>query len=155
MDNEDWTKAALTDVALVADLILRLKHTSRYTPTATLMRTETKTITDGLISFRWGRRKARSRPDVKRFAMCKEFKEGDIRSPTTPLSWSGGCGTSVSGSGNVDGFEVEASSSLMYVGPNGSRSKVCFVSYLCFFNWFSSIRFLLMRFDPFLRVDCV
>ncbi|KAL9664337.1 hypothetical protein QQ045_019737 [Rhodiola kirilowii] len=61
-------------------------------------------------------------PGVTRFVTDKVYKERAIRSPTTPLSWSGGGGTSVSASGNGDGDGYEASS-MMCQRSIASRSK--------------------------------
>uniref|UniRef100_A0A7N0T8W8 Uncharacterized protein n=1 Tax=Kalanchoe fedtschenkoi TaxID=63787 RepID=A0A7N0T8W8_KALFE len=126
MPIDEWTTAAVADDAQVADLLLRLKRsretwhatTSTYSKAAVA----SASTSGGLASFRWGRRRARSRPGATRFIMNKEYKERATRSPTTPLSWSGGAGTSVSVSGNgvADGYEA---SSMMCDRSYASRSK--------------------------------
>ncbi|CAM8970455.1 unnamed protein product [Rhodiola kirilowii] len=124
MPIDEWRTAAETEDALVAELLLRIKHSGE----TTWMKKDTDTAdpsSGGLITVRWGRRKARTRPGVTRFVMNKEeqeSKERATRSPTTVLSWSGGGGTSVSGSGNADGFEA---SSMTCFRSSVSRSKVC------------------------------
>uniref|UniRef100_A0A7N0R8G8 BZIP domain-containing protein n=1 Tax=Kalanchoe fedtschenkoi TaxID=63787 RepID=A0A7N0R8G8_KALFE len=126
MPIDEWRRTAAAEDALVADLLLRLKH-SRDTWTAatagvTKAVVASVTSSGGLAAFRWGRRRARSRPGAARFVMNKEYKDRDTRSPTTPLSWSGGgASVSVSGNGVADGCEA---SSMMCCRSSASRSKI-------------------------------
>ncbi|CAM8952763.1 unnamed protein product [Rhodiola kirilowii] len=132
MPIDKWRIAAETDDVLVAELLLTIKH-SGETWTATPTRTSVKPAVasasssgGGLLPFRWGRRRPRSMPGVTRFVTDKVYKERAIRSPTTPLSWSGGGGTSVSASGNGDGYEA---SSMMCHRSTYSRSKITAAAY--------------------------
>ncbi|CAM8964367.1 unnamed protein product [Rhodiola kirilowii] len=123
MPIDEWRTAAETEDALVAELLLRIKHSGEM-----WMKKDIDSVDPSsgcLTTVRWGRRKARTRPGVTRFVMNKEESKerGTRRSPTTVLSWSGGGGTSVSGSGNADGFEA---SSMTCFRSSVSRSKsVC------------------------------
>ncbi|CAA0404729.1 unnamed protein product [Arabidopsis thaliana] len=99
VSSDDWTKCAMRDGEVVAELLVKLK--------------EAKVIKNPIVAaLRWGIQQPRSR--------CPR-KESESRcSPSTPLSWSGGCGgSSSSPSGYVDGYEA-TSRQIIAVG---SRSK--------------------------------
>ncbi|CAM8916492.1 unnamed protein product [Rhodiola kirilowii] len=119
MPVDEWTVAAVTEDALVADLLLTLKHSSEAWTATMKARIESDSASGGLETFGWGRRKARTRPCVTRFVLDKKRSRA-TRSPTTPLSWSGG--SSVSGSGNGDGYEASSMTCYGYGAP-GYRSK--------------------------------
>lgn len=87
----------MRDGEVVAELLVRLKEAKVTNPT--------------VEALRWGIRQPRSR------------KEAESRcSPTTPLSWSGGCGASSSSpSAYIDAYEA---TSRRRISTIGSRSKV-------------------------------
>ncbi|KFK27788.1 hypothetical protein AALP_AA8G429700 [Arabis alpina] len=96
--SDDWTKSAMRDGEIVAELLVRLK--------------EAKV---SVTSLRWGIRQPRSRS-------WRKESENSTCSPSTPLSWSGGSSSSPP-SCYVDGYEATSrriSSSFSV----GSTSKV-------------------------------
>ncbi|XP_010421368.1 PREDICTED: uncharacterized protein LOC104706843 [Camelina sativa] len=100
VSSDDWTKCAMRDGEVVAELLVTLK--------------EAKVIKNPTVAaLRWGIRQPRSQ---------SPRKEAESRcSPSTPLSWSGGCGgSSSSPSGYVDGYEATS----RRISSVGSRSKV-------------------------------
>ncbi|KAG7556439.1 hypothetical protein ISN44_As11g024720 [Arabidopsis suecica] len=108
VSSDDWTKCAMRDGEVVAELLVKLK--------------EAKVIKNPIVAaLRWGIRQPRSR--------CPR-KEAESRcSPSTPLSWSGGCGgSSSSPSCYVDGYEATS----RQISAVGSRSKVLVTSDLDF-----------------------
>ncbi|ESQ27101.1 hypothetical protein EUTSA_v10019140mg [Eutrema salsugineum] len=78
MSGENWIRAAMSDDSLVAEALLRLRHSEPPPPQ--------KTSDASPLKLKWSVRQRRS-------------KKGDQTraSPTTPLSWSGA--TSISGGG--------------------------------------------------------
>ncbi|GFZ16730.1 hypothetical protein Acr_25g0011390 [Actinidia rufa] len=70
MTTDEWVTAALTNDAVVVELLFRLKKASEPAP------------------LRWGNRQLRSKP----VAAVKKEGEWTRCSPTTPLSWSCGGG---------------------------------------------------------------
>ncbi|KAF8393086.1 hypothetical protein HHK36_021327 [Tetracentron sinense] len=115
MGDEEWVKAAMTDVTMVAELLMRLHQSERYTsPPAK--------INAAVVPLKWGVRQPRSWK-ITRYNMVQFKKEDDSTraSPTTPLSWSGG--TSFSGAGAGAGDDYEDSSRLTKPSSVG-RSKV-------------------------------
>ncbi|KAL1212618.1 hypothetical protein V5N11_021179 [Cardamine amara subsp. amara] len=111
--SDDWTKSAMRDGEVVAELLVSLKE-AKVTPLLFMNPT--------VEALRWGIRQPRSR---------SPRKEAESRcSPSTPLSWSGGCGASSSSpSGYVDGYEATSRRRICAVG---SRSKVLVTSDLDF-----------------------
>ncbi|KAL5759044.1 hypothetical protein ACOSP7_021655 [Xanthoceras sorbifolium] len=108
-EREGWINEAMSDDALVVDMLLRLKQ-AEPAP----MRTPTPIVKKSPApQLKWSVRQRRSKQVGK--------KKGKMMraSPTTPLSWSGGATTSVSCDG---GFEEESSKPSRLV--NNSRSKV-------------------------------
>lgn len=93
MTQDRWIKAALTDQSLLANLLLRMKHSldsdSLHAPS--LQKTEA-VITKYIPRFppRWGNRKNRSK------SIAPVTGKEQRSSPTTHLSWSGGSGGSTS-----------------------------------------------------------
>ncbi|XP_022853706.1 uncharacterized protein LOC111375144 [Olea europaea var. sylvestris] len=71
--DEEWVKAAMIDDTMVVELLVRLNQSQRPPPEA-------------IKQLKWSVRQRRSKP-----------KPATGASPTTPLSWSGGGGTSLSG----------------------------------------------------------
>ncbi|KAI9198973.1 hypothetical protein LWI28_025329 [Acer negundo] len=107
-EDEGWLKDAMSDDALVADMLLRLKQAeTRPTPIVK---------TSPALQLEWSVRQRRSRQVVR--------KKGELTraSPTTPLSWSGAT-TSSGGAGPsaVDGFEESSKPSRHVDNP---RSKL-------------------------------
>ncbi|EOA21634.1 hypothetical protein CARUB_v10002045mg [Capsella rubella] len=102
VSSDDWTKCAMRDGQVVAELLVTLK--------------EAKAIKNPTVSaLRWGIRQPRSSQSPR--------KEAESRcSPSTPLSWSGGCGGSSSSPScyYVDGYEATS----RRISSVGSRSKV-------------------------------
>ncbi|KAL4560238.1 hypothetical protein LXL04_032388 [Taraxacum kok-saghyz] len=96
MMSEHWVAAAFTSDALVAELLLRLKQSASPPPTTST--TTTTTTTTSLNPLGWGDRKSRSKPpSTATFAVTNAFGKGQQqRSPSTPLSWSGGGATTTS-----------------------------------------------------------
>ncbi|CAI9786799.1 unnamed protein product [Fraxinus pennsylvanica] len=71
--DEEWVKAAMIDDTMVVDVLVRLNQSQRAPPP------------ESIKQLKWSVRQRRSRP-----------KPANGASPTTPLSWSGGGGTSLS-----------------------------------------------------------
>lgn len=118
---EYWVTSALTNDNIVADFLVRIKQQSSSSQPST-----STTTTTWLTPIRWGHRKSRSKPPsivANNTAAIKQHQQSG--SPTTPLCWSGGAGTS------TDGYDESSRS--------GDRSnKVCFFfrSVFYFFLWF-------------------
>ncbi|XP_024007594.1 uncharacterized protein LOC18013200 isoform X2 [Eutrema salsugineum] len=91
---DEWTNSAMRDGEVVAELLVRLKE-AKVTP---LLFTNPT-----VAALRWGIRQPRSRsPRIE-----AESAKNSRCSPSTPLSWSGGCGgSSSSPSAYVDGYEA-------------------------------------------------
>ncbi|XP_076961097.1 uncharacterized protein LOC143637646 [Bidens hawaiensis] len=88
MTKGHWLQSAITNDVMVADLLLRLKHSSASGPGSSRARRIPVTqkpikISTLLLPPRWGYRKNRSKSAVKEHR----------GSPTTHLSWSGGGGS--------------------------------------------------------------
>lgn len=106
MSGENWIKGAMSDDSLVADALLRLRHSE-----------PPKKSDASPLKLKWSVRQRRS-------------KKGDQTraSPTTPLSWSGA--TSLSGGATiVEGIE-ESSAAVKH--SEAFRSKVCLIISLDF-----------------------
>lgn len=119
MMKDEWIRAAMSDDMVVAELLLRLKQSHASPPL--------------LTPFKWGLRLPRSRSSSRcDVVSVRKDREPTRRSPTTPLSWSGGA--SPSAAADADAFEDCSRSSIRFAAV---RSKVRFVF---FFFFFSSLR---------------
>ncbi|KAL9230287.1 hypothetical protein vseg_005660 [Gypsophila vaccaria] len=103
MANEPWLTAAISDDTVVADILLRLKHSPDTLPP---------------LPPTWGTRQPRSKPSTSSPSLSTstaavDDKTHTRRSPTTPLSWTseGGC-------------EDSSSLNLPHPPPLRSRSKI-------------------------------
>ncbi|KAG2308300.1 hypothetical protein Bca4012_082633 [Brassica carinata] len=94
---DEWMTSALTDNAVVVELLLRLKHAG------------TAESANLLPLLRWGSRKPRSRlgagVGVGVGGLLKKETDSARASPMTPLCWSGGSGSGGSSCPTADGFE--------------------------------------------------
>ncbi|KAM3306066.1 putative protein isoform X1 [Capsicum chacoense] len=79
---DDWVSAALSDDAVVVELLYRLKH--HHHPSSS-----SKSLHLTLPLNGWGRHKPRSKPSSLS-SIKKAYTITTRCSPTTPLSWSGG-----------------------------------------------------------------
>lgn len=106
---DGWLKAAMTEDAMVAELLVRIKQVHALAP----IKTEIASAVD-LPPPRWGVRFPRSRLAFT----CSPTKGVGYRrnSPKTPLSWTTG---TTSSSGTADGFD-----DTDLPGCGSSRSKV-------------------------------
>ncbi|XP_062163492.1 uncharacterized protein LOC133870396 [Alnus glutinosa] len=104
MVGDEWVRAAMTDDAVVVELLVRLKQSQASSSSSP------KSWPRALVPLRWGLRQPRSRPRCDAVLRRKEA-DSTRCSPTTPLSWSGGAPPSPT----TDGFEASS-------GP-ASRSK--------------------------------
>ncbi|XP_024994365.1 uncharacterized protein LOC112527793 isoform X2 [Cynara cardunculus var. scolymus] len=120
MMTDDWLTAALTNDAMVVELLIRMKQPSSLDSSS-----PTTTSTALLPPIRWGHHKSRSKPfpitttNAAAAAAASGFgKEQQSGSPTTPLYWRGGDG----GGGGVstsDGYEESSRPSDL---SSGGRS---------------------------------
>ncbi|CAF2089003.1 unnamed protein product [Brassica napus] len=103
--SDDWTKSAMRDGEVVAELLVKLK------------KAKVRPVLFSCPTFRWGNRQPRSRKEAES-ARC---------SPSTPLSWS----ASSSPSAYLDGHEATAGS--FPVGSRSKVHSSCILdhSYLC------------------------
>lgn len=91
---DDWLMAAMSDDLVVAELLIRLKQSQPASPSA-----KSQILPAPLLPFSWGTKQSRSRItsasrcDAVLFSRKKE-SDSTRRSPTTPLSWSGGASPS-------------------------------------------------------------
>lgn len=100
--DEEWVKAAMTDDAMVVELLVRLHRAPPPKPAA--------------LPLEWSVRQRRSKP----VSVCNNPKKpahSHRASPTTPLSWSGA--TSFSGGGSE-----ESSRPIPFKFSTATRSKV-------------------------------
>ncbi|KAL4335911.1 hypothetical protein GQ457_07G037640 [Hibiscus cannabinus] len=110
---DEWVRAAMTDDSVVVELLVRLKQAQSAPPASK----------SAAVALKWGIRQPRSKPMSMR---CDAKRDGDFnastrRSPTTPLSWSGGGGAASPSA--ADGFE-ETSKQVSRCPPAAaSRSK--------------------------------
>ncbi|KAL4592345.1 hypothetical protein LXL04_005336 [Taraxacum kok-saghyz] len=110
MKKNQWVEAALTNDAMVAELLLRMNHSfsSSDSSKATVKSTTLS------ISLRWGHRKNRSKSSAPSITVSNGLgKEQHRGSPTTHLSWSGGGGST------SDGYDESSRPSDL---SSGSRS---------------------------------
>ncbi|XP_010525936.1 PREDICTED: uncharacterized protein LOC104803640 [Tarenaya hassleriana] len=110
-----WVTAAIMDDQMVAALLLRLKQAKT---------TAEKNPETLLPPLGWGIRQKRSRPSRFVCVAGVPVKEADsVRgSPVTPLSWSGGSGSSGGAAATADGIE-EISRQASCSTSAGSGSK--------------------------------
>nr|GMD48646.1 IQ domain-containing protein [Ipomoea batatas] len=80
MKKDDWIAAALMDDAVVVEMLFRLKDSYLSPPPPS-----DASLFLSLPPFHWGNRQPRSKPP--------KWSATARRSPTTPLSWSGGSGS--------------------------------------------------------------
>ncbi|KAK9072846.1 hypothetical protein SSX86_009281 [Deinandra increscens subsp. villosa] len=102
MTKDRWLQSAMTNDALVAELLLRIKHSSDLDSDSDSLRTPppppppvttTRSIT-AILPPGWGHRKNRSKSAALTTAVTAGYgKEQHRGSPTTHLSWSGGAGS--------------------------------------------------------------
>ncbi|KAG5401491.1 hypothetical protein IGI04_016098 [Brassica rapa subsp. trilocularis] len=106
---DEWVTAALTEDAVVVELLLRLKHAGTVESAA------------NIPLLRWGSRKPRSRLGVG--GVLKKETDSARASPMTPLCWSGGSGSGGSSCPSADGFE-DASRQSTCSTSTGYGSKI-------------------------------
>ncbi|KAJ0260282.1 hypothetical protein HA466_0065090 [Hirschfeldia incana] len=118
--HDEWVASALTDSAVVVELLLRLKHAG--------------TVASASIPLlRWGSRKPRSRLGAGvgvGGGLLKKETESARASPMTPLCWSGGSGSggsSCPSAATADGFEDTSRQSTCSTST-GYRSKAVHVT---------------------------
>lgn len=117
---DEWMTAAMTDSAVVVELLLRLKHAGTVASASTPL-------------LRWGSRKPRSRlgVGVGVGGFSKKETESARGSPMTPLCWSGGSGSGgsscPSAATTADGFEDTSRQSTCSTST-GYRSKAVHVT---------------------------
>ncbi|KAF8407201.1 hypothetical protein HHK36_006328 [Tetracentron sinense] len=113
MGEDEWVKVAMTDVSMVAELLMHLNRSKAH---ALL---PAKRIAP-VVPLQWGVRLPRSR-QILRCNMVQVKKEGGSTraSPTTPLSWSGGTSFSA---GAGDGYE-ESSRPANRLSTDRSKTK--------------------------------
>ncbi|KZV30071.1 hypothetical protein F511_17293 [Dorcoceras hygrometricum] len=105
--DEEWVAAAMTDDAMVVELLVRLHHESPPHP-----------FHPAVVPLEWSVRQRRSKP-VYPSNVPKKSCHRD--SPTTALSWSGA--TSLSG-GSAGGCEESSRQPLSKLCNNARRSEV-------------------------------
>ncbi|CAN8326883.1 unnamed protein product [Cochlearia groenlandica] len=124
---DEWVAAAMTDNQMVAELLIRLKHSDTVV---------SRNSTANLPPLRWGIRQRRSRPS--RFgvsgggdALVSVKKDVDSArgSPKTPLSWSDGSGSSGGDSASpsvaiAGGFDYTSRQTSCSAASTRPRSKV-------------------------------
>ncbi|KAI3792107.1 hypothetical protein L2E82_05977 [Cichorium intybus] len=109
MAKDQWVEAALTNDSLVAELLLRMNHSSTSDSAKATTKSTTLSITLG-----WGHRKNRSKSTAPTTtAVSNGFGKEHRGSPTTHLSWSGGGGST------SDGYDESSRPSDL---SSGSRS---------------------------------
>ncbi|PPR92996.1 hypothetical protein GOBAR_AA27669 [Gossypium barbadense] len=111
---DEWVRAAMTDDNVVVELLVRLKQAQAAPPAPK----------SAVVALKWGIRQPRSKSMLMR---CDAKRDGDFnvstrRSPTTPLSWSGGGGAASPSA--ADGFEETSKQVLRSPLAAPSRSKL-------------------------------
>ncbi|XP_071708686.1 uncharacterized protein [Rutidosis leptorrhynchoides] len=91
MTTDYWAESAFTNDSFVAELLLRIKHSSLSKP---LIKTAPIKISTSILPPLWGNRKNRSKSSP---SIATGFGKEHRGSPTTHLSWSGGTGSSSDG----------------------------------------------------------
>ncbi|CAI9259860.1 unnamed protein product [Lactuca saligna] len=115
MMKEHWVTAAMTNDAMVAELLIRMRQSSSLDSSAI--------NTPLLPTVRWGHRKSRSKPSaittaVNASGLRKEQLSG---SPTTPLYWSSGGGGSGGGASTSDGYDESSRPSDLSSGGRSTK----------------------------------
>ncbi|KAI3691002.1 hypothetical protein L2E82_49216 [Cichorium intybus] len=111
---EKWVTAAMTNDAVVAELLIRMKQSSSLDSSAT--------DTALLPTVRWGHRKSRSKPSAIATTTTNAATASGLRkehlsgSPTTPLYWSSGGGASTS-----DGYDESSRPSDLSSGGRSTK----------------------------------
>ncbi|RAL52808.1 hypothetical protein DM860_007576 [Cuscuta australis] len=110
MMKDDWVAAALEDDAVVAEMLFRLKqsHSSQTSDACAPANRESLCLL--LPPLHWGSRQPRSKSSGHKWSRCGGSAAAVARSPTTPLSWSGGS-ASPSDGGGCDESSLPPSSS--------------------------------------------
>ena len=121
MSEEEWVKEAMTDVMLVAEVLLSLVQ-AESPPPPPEQSSKNNSTSSPALQLEWSVRQRRSKQALRKKG------ESARASPTTPLSWSGG--TSVSGGGGADGSEESSRPPSKPV--DNARSKVR-LRVICFF----------------------
>ncbi|GAB2275394.1 hypothetical protein Dimus_010155 [Dionaea muscipula] len=105
---DEWIRAAMTDESLVAELLLRLKDSDSH-PSSRISRAMAAAASISSFPLEWGMRQPRSKAPAStstaEVPTSKKEAEPATRSPTTPLSWSGGGGRSGGGASPSDEYE--------------------------------------------------
>ncbi|XP_039024012.1 uncharacterized protein LOC120156822 isoform X2 [Hibiscus syriacus] len=110
---DEWIRAAMTDDNVVVELLVMLKQAQAAPPAPK----------SAVVALKWGIRQPRSKSISMR---CEAKRHGDFnvstrRSPTTPLSWSGGGGAASPSA--ADGFEETSKQASRSPSAAPSRSK--------------------------------
>ncbi|KAK1408386.1 hypothetical protein QVD17_40114 [Tagetes erecta] len=118
MKTDHWLQSAVTNDSLVADLLLRLKHSSDSDSLHTPPPPPPATT---IVPSRWGHRKNRSKSTnpttTTTTAVTIGYGKEHRRSPTTHLSWSGGAGSS------SDGYEESSRPSDLSSGCRSVKAN--------------------------------
>ncbi|KAK9699906.1 hypothetical protein RND81_08G203100 [Saponaria officinalis] len=150
MSDEHWLRAAMLDDTVVADLLLHLSGNNDTNDDGDLSPSPFTFLMKPLPPS-WGTRHPRSKPPSTSSSMSAppEKTREPRRSPTTPLSWTGGASPSDGG--------CEETSSLNFPPPPSDRfrSKVCPPSTCQLFSYFFRVvnkrncSFTYRRISPF------
>ncbi|KAF3450935.1 hypothetical protein FNV43_RR07024 [Rhamnella rubrinervis] len=110
--DEEWLKAAMTDDAVVVDLLL---HLSKAAPPPSK-------LSSSAFQLAWSVRQRRSKHVMRHHQDEVDVRKGEAAraSPTTPLTWSGA--TSASG-GALDGFEESSKPARSKIGVRRETSS--------------------------------
>jgi hypothetical protein len=106
MARDEWVRAAMTDDAVVVELLVGLKQSQAVAASALSSSSPLpKSWPRMVVLPRWGLRQPSSRP---RCDAVSRKKEADFTrcSPTTPLSWNGGASPSPTTDNRIDNLVV-------------------------------------------------